>query len=154
MLFLVALVGLNQPASAAGTGAVKSAKTQIPQKTPADSQIERDIKIKLSKSKLSADHFTVSVSKGVATIEGSTNVMQHKGVMTRMAKSCGAVDVHNNIRISDAAKAKAVATLSKNKATTAAPPALVRSGTGVAPAATPAAIPIATPRATVLPAAK
>jgi len=100
---------MNQPASAASIGVVKSAKPQIPQKTPADAQIERSIKTKLTKSKLNADHFTVSVTKGVATIEGSTNVMQHKGVMTRMAKSCGAVSVQNNIRVSDAAKAKAAA---------------------------------------------
>ena len=97
-LLLFALVGLNQPAPAASGGAMKSTKSPVEQKTPADAQIERSIMTKLSKSKLNADHFTVSVSKGVATIEGSTNVMQHKGVMTRMAKSCGAVAVHNNIR--------------------------------------------------------
>jgi BON domain len=154
VLFLLALVGLNQPASAAGVGAVKTSKPQIPQKTPADAQIERGIMTKLAKSKLSADHFTVSVTKGVATIEGSTNVMQHKGVMTRMAKSCGAVTVRNNIRISDAAKAKAVAnlskaTLSKNKATTATPHASLRSSPGAAPPAL-----AAIPRATILPAAR
>jgi hypothetical protein len=133
---------------------VKSTRATTQPKTPADAQIERSIKNKLSKSKLSADHFTVTVTKGVATIEGSTNVMQHKGVMTRMAKSCGAVDVHNNIRISDAAKAKAVANLSKatsskNKATTAAHATAAPSSSSTAPA-TPATI----PRATVLPAAK
>jgi hypothetical protein len=158
-LLLFALVGLNQPASAAPIGVVKSTKTQIPQKTPADAQIERSIMTKLAKSKLNADHFTVSVSKGIATIEGSTNVMQHKGVMTRMAKSCGAVDVRNNIRISDAAKAKAAAnlskaTLSRSKTTTSAPHVVVRSATSPAPAAVPAAAPAAIPRATVLPVAK
>ncbi len=130
---------------------MKSTKPLI-QKTPADAQIERSIMTKLAKSKLSADHFTVSVSKGVATIEGSTSVMQHKGVMTRMAKSCGAVTVRNNIRISDAAKAKAVANLSKatdskSKSTNVTARAAVRNAAGVT-----APLPPTIPRATVLPA--
>jgi hypothetical protein len=71
---------------------------------------------------MNADHFTVSVVKGVATIEGATNVLQHKGAMTRMAKSSGATSVQNNIRVSDAAKKKAVASLAKGRAASLAPP--------------------------------
>lgn len=137
-LFLFATMGLNQPASAASTGAVNSPKPQIQTqpKTPADAQIERAIKNKLAKSKLNADHFTVSVTKGVATIEGSTSVMQHKGAMTRIAKTSGATTVRNNIRISDAAKAKAVAGLTKNRTTAPVLRAEVRS-TQTAPAPIP-----------------
>jgi osmotically-inducible protein OsmY len=127
--FLFAIMGLIQPASAASTGAANSSKSQIQNqpKTPADAQIERTIRLKLAKSKLNADHFTVSVTKGVATIEGSTGVMQHKGAMTRIAKTSGATSVRNNIRISDAAKAKAVEGLSRNRTTAQIPRAQVRS---------------------------
>jgi len=40
----------------------------------------------------------VHVQGGVATIEGRTGVMQHKGVATRLAKSGGAAAVNNHIR--------------------------------------------------------
>jgi osmotically-inducible protein OsmY len=82
-------------------------------KTDADRKIEQKIQTKLAKSKLAADHFTVSVSNGVATIEGATDVPQHKGVMTRMVKTAGATAVSNNIRVSAAGKAKATETFAK-----------------------------------------
>jgi hypothetical protein len=115
-LLLVAVAGPNQPVAAAtraSTAKQSNAPTQL--KAPADAQIERAIKNKLMKSKMNAEHFTVSVVKGVATLEGNTNVMQHKGAMTRMARSSGATSVHNNIRISPAAKNKAVASLAKGR---------------------------------------
>ena len=60
------------------------------------------------------EHFTVTVHNGVAFLEGKTNVIQHKGVATRLAKSGGAVAVKNNIQVSDAAKAmKAAARLAQ-----------------------------------------
>lgn len=109
-LVLFAFGGLRQPLLAAVTGAGKSSQTDskstASQKTLSDGQIEQAIRVKLAKSKMSADHFTVSVVKGVATIEGSTSVIQHKGAMTRMAKACGATTVRNNIHISDEAKEK------------------------------------------------
>ncbi len=61
------------------------------------------------------EHFTVTVHNGVAFLEGKTNVIQHKGVATRLAKSGGATAVKNNIQVSDAAKAKAAAALAKNR---------------------------------------
>jgi len=59
------------------------------------------------------EHFTVSVQNGVATLEGKTNVIQHKGVATRIAKMGGALAVQNHIQISEEAKAKAAARLAK-----------------------------------------
>ncbi|HEY3840683.1 MAG TPA: BON domain-containing protein, partial [Bryobacteraceae bacterium] len=77
-----------------------------------DAQIEQKIRIKLAKSKIGADKFTVRVQGGVAFWEGKTNVIQHKGAATRMAKTAGAVAVVNHIQISDEARMKAAHTLS------------------------------------------
>src|SRR5580704_16918893 len=121
-LVLVALAGPNQPAAAATqASAAKQTKDATQPRNPADAQIERTIKNKLLKSKMNSDHFTVSVVKGVATLEGTTNVMQHKGAMTRMAKSSGATSVQNNIRVTDAAKNKALASLAKGRSAPSAP---------------------------------
>jgi len=167
-LFVFAIVGQNQPASAASTGAVNHAGPEIRARLLSDAEIERTMKAKLAKSKLAADHFTFSVVKGVATIEGKTAVMQNKGVMTRMAKTSGATAVRNNIVISDAAKAKAVAGLAKIRTNSPMPrPAVVGTQAGgIAANGTPASgVPTkdtsagnaptaesAIPRASVLPA--
>ena len=103
------MAGLSQAASPAKPAAVTS-------KTPArlpDAQIQSNIRAKFAKSKINAEHFTVTVQNGVATIEGKTNVIQHKGVATRMAKTGGAVAVRNQIQISEEAKAKAAAKLAQ-----------------------------------------
>jgi hypothetical protein len=78
-----------------------------------DAQIERTIRAKFAKSKINAEHFTVSVQSGVATIEGKTGVIQHKGVATRLAKTGGALAVQNHIQISEAARQKASAKLAQ-----------------------------------------
>lgn len=80
---------------------------------PPDVQIEQTIRTKLAKSKIGKDGFRFSVRHGVVTWEGTTNVMQHKGSATRMAKAAGAVQVVNNIQISSSAKAKGTANLKK-----------------------------------------
>ncbi len=72
-----------------------------------DKAIEAAIRAKLEKSKVGKDGFKVHVQGGVATWEGKTNVLQHKGAATRMAKTAGAKSVVNNIKVSDAAKQKA-----------------------------------------------
>ena len=59
--------------------------------------------------------FTVRVQGGVAYWEGSTNVVQHKGAATRMAKTAGAKKVVNNIKVSDAAKETASANLEQGR---------------------------------------
>ena len=81
--------------------------------TPSDSQIEATIRTKLAKSKIGKDGFKFHVLHGVVTWEGTTNVIQHKGAATRMARSAGAAQVVNNIQISASAKAKAAANLKK-----------------------------------------
>jgi BON domain len=82
---------------------------------PTDAQIEAAIKAKLAKSKIGADRFQFRVQGGVATIEGRTDIIQHKGAATRMAKTAGAIAVVNHIQISDAAKQRAEANLAKGR---------------------------------------
>ncbi len=107
----VAFAGLSQAAAAAQPLPQKAQpKTQ---QTP-DGLIEHRIQAKFAKSKINAEHFTVSVHSGVATLEGKTNVIQHKGVATRLAKTGGALAVKNNIQVSDEAKARAAARLAGN----------------------------------------
>lgn len=121
ILTAIAVSGFGQAPSAKATSktapptkSTKSAKT-APTGNKTDAAIEQDIKDRLSKSKLAADKFSVTVKGGVATFEGKTDVVQHKGTATRMAKSAGATSVVNNIQVSDAGKAKAAATLKKGK---------------------------------------
>ena len=105
LVLAVVFAGLSQAATVAKPVPVAS---RLP-----DGQVERTIRAKFAKSKINAEHFTVSVQNGVATIEGKTNVIQHKGVATRMAKTGGAVAVRNQIQISEEAKAKAAAKLAQ-----------------------------------------
>lgn len=65
-----------------------------------DEEIEATIKAKLAKSKIGKDGLQVHVKNGIATWTGSTSVMQHKGAATRMAKTAGATQVVNNIKVS------------------------------------------------------
>ena len=77
-----------------------------------DAQIERNIKARLARSaKVGRNGFQVKVQGGVATLDGRTNVIQHKGAATRMAKAGGARAVVNNIVISEEARQKAAARL-------------------------------------------
>jgi hypothetical protein len=80
-----------------------------------DKAIESAIRVKLAKSKIGKDGFTVRVQGGVAFWEGATSVVQHKGAATRMAKSSGAKRVVNNIKISDEAKEKAADNLEQGR---------------------------------------
>jgi len=80
-----------------------------------DKAIESAIRVKLAKSKIGQDGFTVRVQGGVAYWEGATGVVQHKGAATRMAKSSGARRVVNNIKISDEAKEKAAGNLEQGR---------------------------------------
>jgi len=80
-----------------------------------DKEIEAAIRAKLAKSKIGKDGFTVKVQGAVATWEGSTSIIQHKGAATRMAKTAGAKKVVNNIKVSDDAKARAAGNLEEGR---------------------------------------
>lgn len=80
-----------------------------------DKETESVIRAKLAKSKIGKDGFTVRVQGGVAYWDGSTNVVQHKGAATRMAKTAGAKKVVNNIKVGDAAKETASANLEQGR---------------------------------------
>ena len=80
-----------------------------------DAQIEKAIRARFADSKINEDKFEVHVQGGRATITGNTNVLQHKGVATRLARAAGATDVINNIEPSDEAREKAAANLTKGR---------------------------------------
>jgi hypothetical protein len=110
VLFSLGLLFASGPASAAST----SRATNTAQRpTPSDAEISATIRTKLAKSKIGKDGFRFHVQHGIVTWDGSTNVVQHKGAATRMAKSAGAIQVVNNIQISASGKAKSVASLKR-----------------------------------------
>jgi len=107
---IAAFAGLSQ-ATAADNLPSTSPKSSVVQKSASrsltDAAIEQKIRFKLAKSKIGADRFTVKVQGGVAFWEGKTDVIQHKGAATRMARTAGAVAVVNNIQISEAGRQRA-----------------------------------------------
>ena len=113
-VLVTALVLAGQSWAAAGQPAPRrpaSAAAGVPKL--GDSQIESAIRAKFAKSKINADHFTVRVQDGIAIVEGKTDVIQHKGVATRMCKTAGARAVDNRIQISEAARKKAAGNLDR-----------------------------------------
>lgn len=116
-----------------------------------DASIEEQIRARFAKSKIAANGFKVHVQRGVATLTGTTDVIQHKGVATRLAKSGGAAQVVNNIQVSQAARDKAAAKLSKvrkNSHAAATPSAAAQQHPQASPAKAPpasAAAPSAAP---------
>ena len=80
-----------------------------------DAALEAAIRAKFAKSKIGPEKFQVRVQGGVATIEGRTDVVQHKGVATRMARTAGAVAVNNNVQISEAGRQKASGNLAAGR---------------------------------------
>ena len=113
MLKILLLLGLALSSSSAQT----KAKAPPPQGTtaPQDVQIEAEIRARLAKSVIGKDGFTVRVQGGVAYWDGTTDVVQHKGSATRMAKSAGAKKVVNNIKVGDAAKQAAAGNLDQGR---------------------------------------
>ncbi len=93
--------GLATPA--AGASPTKTAAAQ-PHAVVSDEQLEATIKTKLGKSKIGKDGFRFKVQRGIVTWEGTTNIGQHKGAATRMARTSGAVEVVNNIKVANSAK--------------------------------------------------
>ncbi len=112
-LSCVILIGATLHAAAGSPGGAPSTTTAAKPAagTVSDAQLEATIRAKLAKSKVGKDGFKFHVQHGVVTWEGQTNVPQHKGAATRMARTAGAVQVVNNIQVSDEAKAKSLSQL-------------------------------------------
>src|SRR5260370_26923646 len=96
-LVLLAIAGFGQTKPAA-----KPVQTSKKDSTPGhsasnDVQLEKDIRARLARSKISTDKFEVHVQGGVATITGKTDVLQHKGTATRLARNAGAAQVVNKV---------------------------------------------------------
>ena len=108
MLKIVLLLMLVLSSVAAQTKSQGTSATQ-------DVQIEKDIRARLAKSVIGKDGFTVRVQGGVAYWDGTTEVVQHKGAATRMAKSAGAKKVVNNIKVGDDAKQQAAGNLEQGR---------------------------------------
>jgi len=114
MKLIVCLFAALLSLSAAATPTKKTAAAPKPHAAApkiSDAELERMIRGRFAESKISEDKFTVKVQNSIATLSGHTNVIQHKGVATRLSKSSGALAVVNNIEISQAAKDKAAKNL-------------------------------------------
>ena len=85
------------------------------QAATSDRQLEAAIGARFAQSKIGVNHFVVRVQGGVATIEGHTDVIQHKGTATRLAKTAGAREVVNRVELSQTAKERAAANLAKGR---------------------------------------
>jgi hypothetical protein len=110
LALIAAFAGSNQARPAAVTGVHKAEAPHL-----SDAQMEGLIKTKLAKSKMASEGFSIHVHNGIATWEGKTNVIQRKGAATRMARTAGAVQVVNNIKIGEEARRKAIERLSRNR---------------------------------------
>lgn len=101
------LLGLALATGFAATKAVAPARARAKQPAVSDTELEKTIRARFAASKISTHHFQVHVQGGIATIEGQTDVLQHKGTATRLAKNSGAVKVVNRVVVSQAARDKA-----------------------------------------------
>lgn len=112
-LILLVMAGFGQTAPAARPAAGKKTAAAPARQSSAssDAALEKEIRARFARSKISADKFEAHVQGGVATITGKTNVLQHKGTATRLAKNAGAAKVVNNVEISDEAREKAASNL-------------------------------------------
>jgi hypothetical protein len=102
---ILLVLGLIVPAERARSASASHRAAHVQPGSASDNDIQRTLEKKLAKSKVGKDGFRFHVSHGVVTWEGSTNVMQHKGAATRMARTAGAVQVVNNIQVSATGKA-------------------------------------------------
>ena len=112
-LLTIALPALTLALSAYAAETPKAAAKAKPLQS--DAAIEQNIRARFAKSKVAPEKFTVKVQGGVATIEGKTDVIQHKGSATRMAKTGCAIQVVNKIQISESARQRAGSNLEKGR---------------------------------------
>src|ERR1700737_4484742 len=111
-LVLLAAAGFSQTAPAAKPASPTVKKASGGHSASDDTQVEKAIRSRFAASKISKNKFEVHVQGGVATITGKTDVLQHKGTATRLAKSAGAKEVVNKIEVSESARNKAASNLS------------------------------------------
>lgn len=106
ILSILSFLLLSAPAILAGSeqstdSMTKKETTTKPKKEKApksDTEIQKCIMDKFSNSeKLRPQGFNVSVSNGEATLTGNAQNAGSKGAATRIAQSCGAMSVNNNI---------------------------------------------------------
>ncbi len=118
MLLLAVGILLSQTAhsgSAHKQSATGHARKGGPAPKMTDAELEKAIQARFAKSKISANKFQVRVQGGTATIEGHTEVIQHKGTATRLAKSAGAQAVVNKVQVSEQARQKAASRLATGR---------------------------------------
>lgn len=110
-LALLAFAGLGQadPVAKPVSPAVK--KGVVAHSASSDAALEKKIRERYARSKISTNNFQVRVQGGTATITGKTNVIQHKGTATRLARTAGASQVANQVEVSEAAKERAAKNL-------------------------------------------
>ena len=110
-LTLLALAGLGQAYPAVKPASPVGKKSSPGTSAATDAELEKKIRARFARSKISTNNFQVRVQGGAATITGKTDVLQHKGTATRLAKTAGAVQVINQVEVSDAAKQRAAKNL-------------------------------------------
>jgi hypothetical protein len=96
-----------RPNTARQQTAAEHARKGGPAPTVPDAQLEKTIRERFAKSKIAVNKFQVRVQGGTATIEGRTDVIQHKGTATRLARVAGATAVASWPEVSDQARQKA-----------------------------------------------
>jgi hypothetical protein len=117
-VLLAALVSAAQPARTAPARkqtTAEHARKGGPASTVPDAQLEKAIQERFAKSKIAVNKFQVRVQGGTATIEGRTDVVQHKGTATRLARIAGATAVVNKVQVSDQARQKAAGQLASGR---------------------------------------
>ena len=116
MRILVLLFGVSlAPCLAAEKAPPPHERTGKAQPAASDAQVEKAIRARFGSSKIATNKFQVHVQGGVATLEGQTDVIQHKGTATRLARLAGASQVVNKIQVSQAARDRATANLAKGR---------------------------------------
>ena len=106
-LTLLAFAGLGQADLAVKPASPATKRSSPGHSAVTDAELEKKIRARFARSKISTNNFQVRVQGGAATITGKTDVLQHKGTATRLAKTAGAEQVINQVAVSDAAKQRA-----------------------------------------------
>ncbi|MCP5114925.1 MAG: BON domain-containing protein [bacterium] len=101
LLLMAGALALGQTPASAPVSSPASATL------PPDAQLEQAIRARFAKSKISKNKFDIRVFNGVAILGGRADIVQHKGVATRLARLAGANRVDNRIVISERARSRA-----------------------------------------------